>query len=379
MAQRTVSQSVPARLFDAASKLVRKPVAHPAPRRYAQCIFKPDRIGDFVIALGAIRALIGRAGPEETVLVLSPFSSPLAELEFPGVPQIVVEPFRLRMTASGLGAAARQRRRLGELEFEQLVCLRHQRTRMQNLELHWIRSQKVVGLRNDPEYRLGPELEKPFSITGTYPATAPPGSCLELEAHRHTAELALGRPVPSEEILPRFLSTEPVAENYLLLCPFGSSPLRDLAAKSIAPALRMAQDQFQLPIELSCAPNQHLRADLLRAKLRERGIETRLSSTPTVAALVRRIGGARAVLSADTGPAHIAIALDRATVVVIGGGDYGRFGPWHRSAKQIWLTHRVECFNCGWYCHQKEPFCLTRIRPEEIESALGMVLAQDAS
>jgi len=68
-------------------------------------------------------------------------------------------------------------------------------------------------------------------------------------------------------------------------------------------------------------------------------------------------------LGVDTGPAHLALALGKPAVVVLGGGDYGRFFPYGRARV---VTHRMECFQCHWDCRYERARCLHDLRPEEI-------------
>ena len=98
------------------------------------------------------------------------------------------------------------------------------------------------------------------------------------------------------------------------------------------------------------------------------------ADVPQFAAL---LADAAWVLSAETAAAHLATALDRPAVVLLGGGHFGQCGPWTRSARQRWLTHPLPCFDCAWACPHPEPWCLTRLTPEEVGAALAAVVAAD--
>src|SRR4030095_12192251 len=67
-------------------------------------IFKPDSLGDLVLALGAIRRLVEHYGEENCVLVVCPLNAELAEREFPNVERVIVPGFdgRLWRTWSAL-------------------------------------------------------------------------------------------------------------------------------------------------------------------------------------------------------------------------------------------------------------------------------------
>jgi ADP-heptose:LPS heptosyltransferase len=85
------------------------------------------------------------------------------------------------------------------------------------------------------------------------------------------------------------------------------------------------------------------------------------------------VGRAELVLTVETATAHLAAALDRPAIVLIGGGHFGQFGPWRRSARQVWLTHPMDCFGCNWRCIHPEPYCLTRISSDAVRDAIAQV------
>jgi ADP-heptose:LPS heptosyltransferase len=79
--------------------------------------------------------------------------------------------------------------------------------------------------------------------------------------------------------------------------------------------------------------------------------------------LSREILAADLFLGVDTGPAHLALALGKPAVVVLGGGDYGRFFPYGKSRV---VTHRMDCFQCHWECRYDRTLCIHDIPPDEI-------------
>jgi ADP-heptose:LPS heptosyltransferase len=79
--------------------------------------------------------------------------------------------------------------------------------------------------------------------------------------------------------------------------------------------------------------------------------------------LSREILAADLFLGVDTGPAHLALALGKPAVVVLGGGDYGRFFPYGKSRV---VTHPMDCFQCHWECRYDRALCLHDIPPDEV-------------
>ena len=92
-------------------------------------------------------------------------------------------------------------------------------------------------------------------------------------------------------------------------------------------------------------------------------------AAPGLAELVRLLSLARLVVANDTGTAHIAAALGRPTVVILGGGHFGRFFPYPQNVasdclRVVW--HEMPCFGCNWRCtlphpKGKEVPCITNI------------------
>jgi ADP-heptose:LPS heptosyltransferase len=90
--------------------------------------------------------------------------------------------------------------------------------------------------------------------------------------------------------------------------------------------------------------------------------------------LSREILAADLFLGVDTGPAHLALALGKPAVVVMGGGDYGRFFPYGKSRV---VTHPMDCFQCHWECRYDRALCLHDIPPSavvrEVLEILGLL------
>ena len=72
--------------------------------------------------------------------------------------------------------------------------------------------------------------------------------------------------------------------------------------------------------------------------------------------LLDLMAGAVLVVSNDSGPAHLAIALGRPTVVFVGGGHFGCFVPYPEElapANARFLFARLDCYHCFWNCTRK--------------------------
>jgi ADP-heptose:LPS heptosyltransferase len=73
-----------------------------------------------------------------------------------------------------------------------------------------------------------------------------------------------------------------------------------------------------------------------------------------------------AVISNDTGLAHLASLVSSRTIVILGGGTFGRFLPWPGATNQYVVFHGLECFDCSWTCKFAETQCHQLVRPSAV-------------
>ncbi len=67
--------------------------------------------------------------------------------------------------------------------------------------------------------------------------------------------------------------------------------------------------------------------------------------------------GATAVISNDSGPAHLSIALGAPTVVIVGGGHFGCFFPYPPAIAPDharFVYEEMECYHCFWRCPKRD-------------------------
>jgi len=113
-------------------------------------------------------------------------------------------------------------------------------------------------------------------------------------------------------------------------------------------------------ILVGAAPGEEVLADAVVAAS---GGTARRFDAPTLSSLTAVLRGARLVLAADTGAAHLARALERPTVTVHGPTDPARHGVW---GEANWtLVRRLPCSFCHRRMNEAKP-CLLGISPESI-------------
>jgi ADP-heptose:LPS heptosyltransferase len=93
---------------------------------------------------------------------------------------------------------------------------------------------------------------------------------------------------------------------------------------------------------------------------------------------------AQLVVSNDTGPAHLSIALGRPTVVIVGGGHFGSFVPYPKDVAPEtarFVYQEMECYHCFWRCHRRDNKfqifpCVDAISEERVWSECETLLAR---
>ncbi len=123
-------------------------------------------------------------------------------------------------------------------------------------------------------------------------------------------------------------------------------------------------------------------ASLLREVATKTGV-TDLTGQTTLPELLTLMKHAALVISNDTGPAHLSIALSVPTIVIVGGGHFTSFVPYpdHVCPDNARFVFEVmDCYHCFWRCHKRtnkyEVFpCVAEISVEQVweqsQSLLG--------
>ncbi|HZP61481.1 MAG TPA: glycosyltransferase family 9 protein [Opitutaceae bacterium] len=341
-------------------------------------IYKGDRLGDFVLSLGSIRAIAEAAGAENCVLFHSSMTAQLAAREFPELARIQLPDLDGKLWVT--------RRRMRERNFldqvgggvAQLICLRHFRTLSEELALQSIPAHDVWCISNSDVFSVDYEIVRERfngDVTVNRPMVASSAwTCEDLNCHQQLLRSWSGDLGGFGDLRPRLDRVESGPGKTLAIAPFGSSRIRDLPIEGVAACIIQAKKSRGLSSELLVPPGGEKQYRQFAARLGDLDAPVELRSTPTTNDLVDRLAGSMAVLTTETAIAHLATALDLPMLCVVGGGHYGLFSPWSRSERQVWLTHRTPCFNCNWHCSQSEPYCITHVAPREMAAALERVL-----
>ncbi len=123
------------------------------------------------------------------------------------------------------------------------------------------------------------------------------------------------------------------------------------------------------------------RADLIQGFSHRDGVVDLVGRT-RLPELMDVMKGAAGVLTNDSGPAHLAIALGAPTVVVVGGGHFGCFFPYPDGVapdNARFVYHEMECYHCFWRCDLRaskfDVFpCIDAVGEDQVWGALGEIV-----
>lgn len=343
-------------------------------------IYKVDRLGDFVLALSAIRQIVQHEGAENCVLMISPYAEALARREFPDVVQV-----QIRYEYTGAISVWRyfRGRAMEELfcrGVNMLICLRHQRTARENASLAAIPASQTWGTIDFQPSSQASHWDRLSFDHGISHEEPDPGEPWELARHRTLLSHYLGRRVNHSEILPSLTPGWVPRGEFVSVAPFGSNAIRAFPRSLLVAAGRYLWHTHQLRLGLLSPPSEVPRYQELARELTEFGVPgTEVRVCASLEELIQSISLSRLVLSVETATAHLATAMDVPLVTLIGGGHLGWFGPWQRSKRQQWLTNPVSCGQCNWKCSQPGPICITGIQEGALLQAISQVLAESAA
>lgn len=314
------STRIPGPLRDRLGALLAGRARHAGGRRRGLCLFALGWLGDFVLAVSAIRLLLRERAPADCALVVAPAAAGFAQGQFPGVECRVLPADAASLCRDILPLWRTQRHRLGTDRFDRLVCFSHQRPLYYELALSWIDAAEDLRLTRE-----------------TYPPEPADGLGTELLAHWRLVERALGRPVAREEILPQLTGVVTTEDGRLLVCPFSRDPGRHLPADLLPGVLRRWRENSRAPIVLGGSPDERSALERLAGAI---GLSRLTVETPAgFDGLLAQVARAGAILAADSAPAHLATALDKHTVTLTSRPFYGYGQPWTRSSRQQVFVH----------------------------------------
>ena len=341
-----------AALFRLAGRLTRQSASPAPPGRIV--VVKPDHMGDVLLASPAMHALRLMFPKAAITLAVGPRGEDVAR-RLPDADRIIALPFPGLDPATQPGVAARwsllvRVARQWQGSFDAGLLLRD--------DYYWgalLLAAAGIGTRAG----TATPLCAPFLTHAVTPVPHEPAAAQHLRVVAALTGGARDSPVWSLEHALRFAPrtaptvavTQRVAaglgpdEPYLLLHPGSGAAVKLWTAENWTAVLRDLRSRLGLRTLVMAGHNeQHLLPPILRHAGNN---AVGLAAAPDIDLLSELMLGARLVLGVDSGPLHLAAALDVPSVRLYGPVDPLVFGPWGDPRRHRSVASRMLCAPCG--------------------------------
>jgi len=152
-------------------------------------------------------------------------------------------------------------------------------------------------------------------------------------------------------------------EHYLVLNIGATKQANKWTARGFADLARLAKERFGVPSVLTGGPEDRAMAEEI---VRLGGSSViNLAGATTVNELKEVLARAKTVVSCDTGPMHLAVALGREVVALFGPADPRRTGPFEGEV----IRKEIPCAPCNRRSCEN-PVCMLAITPADVMERL---------
>jgi ADP-heptose:LPS heptosyltransferase len=373
-------------------------------------VIRPDHLGDHVLFSGAWKHLQKRWPEAEIILYAPKFAinllehcpyirsiRPSEQLEEDALcrkPLRWVPQFRESGSIARAIQLTRRQFARGNCNYKTDILLLPLRTPLRKYHhlVRYIPSRIKIGIDNQPRgsTSIVSCLVKTF-YTSRMEAFGLPKDFPELELNRLFLNF-LGCDVPTANLWPEFWTTSAdrqFAEDWLPRdggLVFGLAPGvparkdKQLPPGWFADTFRsMSNHKCRLVFFGTAAESEYIQAVINELSRLDKFTEIKnLAGRTTPRQLVECVRNCDLVLSQETGFLHIAVALRKHALGLIGGGYFNRFFPWGEPDLVHPIFNQMDCFNCDWICKYDTLRCLQEISPSKASISINAALANVA-
>jgi ADP-heptose:LPS heptosyltransferase len=148
-------------------------------------------------------------------------------------------------------------------------------------------------------------------------------------------------------------------------------PVRRWPADYFAQLADSFAQRFHAQILLTGSPGEEATVGAVAEQMMTQPLN--LAGKTSLGGLAALISELDVFVSNDTGPAHIATAVDTPSITIFGPADHRRWASLDQTRHRI-VRHAVECSPCGYWQCPIDHRCLRLIQPESvIEVAAGLL------
>lgn len=325
-------------------------------------------IGDVILAGPLTRAVRQKWPQAEIAMLTVPLTKPVAEM-LPAIDKAIA--YDKKGVHQGFGGMWKMAKELRREHFDLAICM--------NFALRGAMVARLAGI----PYRLGYDAQHAGWFLTWAASHIREGIKHETRNHLEilkpwglkTEDFSLSL-IPSEK---NILSYEqkakelslPASGGYFVICPIGSYERKNLPLPLAVQLIRKLNTERPVYLIGGSGEKTVLSAMAKAGRLPEERVLAGTLNLPELAVFLQR---AKAMVSVDTGPMHMAQAVNCPTVAVFGPTDPAVWGPGNSNSQTIYTAEKCSpCWGKGECSHNR---CMEKIKAEQVLSALEKVIAQ---
>jgi ADP-heptose:LPS heptosyltransferase len=158
-----------------------------------------------------------------------------------------------------------------------------------------------------------------------------------------------------------------------VICPGAGAKHREWPAAKMAEAIDYLWDKYSILSIICGSPAEKYISEEIQSYLKSTKAICLCGKTNLVE-LGAIISISRLCISMDSGPAHLAIAVNSPLVCIVGGGHYKRFFPYGNPEIFRCATEELDCFYCNWICKFERPICVENISVETVTREIDLLI-----
>ena len=198
-----------------------------------------------------------------------------------------------------------------------------------------------MGFATGAKKRIGYKKEgREMLLTNVYPK---PKGLHRVEEYVRLLELFSGK--ERRNLTVRLTHSFP-KENFVVININSEASSRRLTVTKAVEIIEAAQRTINTNLFLIGGPGEKAFVEEVYHRLQiKTGVES-LAGKTTLVGLVKILASAKAVLTTDSGPAHLANALGTKTVVLFGAGNENNTAPYNKAAVDVLRLGKLSCEPC---------------------------------
>lgn len=339
------------RLFD---KIVLNTNCWPKKYHYDLVITRTDRIGDFILSLDSLQALLDAFEGKRILYVCRSFTADIVKNSGLFTDVMVVDDIDSYWFERSFCYHFKYIRKLIEIEADYVVNPVWSRISPTDWVVKYIKAKHKIGCDGDQERTFH-----------------------ESWANRYYTKLVTGNPYDSELLNNQYFINETFNSTFRARLPKlemiykKESPIIEgkyivigISASSkerVWPMERMAEVINHIPVNYCIVLIGRGEDDIERARSLKEGIDNKhiikdLINKTSMNDMFNLIANAKMVIGMDSGPIHIAAAARVPSICIGHGAHYGRFIPYPDFAEEtpycprVLFTQCQKCFKCNYQC-----------------------------